>query len=159
MDQKNKEPDFIDFRQAAKIMEDYFEYTLMTQDRLRDYGNGDQISYTQVHLLDMIRINPGINATELATKKRRKKSTISQILALLEDKGYIYRVPSEQDLKTKGVYLTENGKELCRLHEAYDQKSIKRSYVNLLENCTPEEIQTSLKVLAYYTGYLKKRNG
>ena len=149
---------FIDIKTAMQIMEHFYEYTLMAQDRLRDYGNGDQISYTQVHVLAMIRANPGINATELAIKKGRKKSTISQILALLEKKGYLYRVSSEQDLKCKELYLTQRGQELCSLHDAYDEASILRSYQHLLKHCSEQDVQTALRVLSHYTAYLETRS-
>ena len=139
----------------SQIIAEFLDYFSGTEDSLKDYGNGDLISRTQVHVLSTIYEKPGLTATELAAIKRRKKSTISQSLTILEKKGYIYRVTDEKDAKKMRLHVTDEGAKLCNLHDAYDQKSMAERHWKLLQKCSEEEIQNFYKVMTAYNEVMK----
>lgn len=138
------------YMEQAQIIAEFLDIFAGTADSLKDYGNGDLISRTQIHLLSAINAAPGITASELATLKRRKKSTISQSLTILEKKGYLYRVNDTQDAKKLRLYATDEGKKLSNLHDAYDEKSMAERHWKLLHDCTEEEIMHFYKVMIAY---------
>ena len=143
------------YMEQAEIIAEFLDIFAGTADSLRDYGNGDMISRTQIHILSSIHSTPGITASELATLKRRKKSTISQNLTVLENKGYIYRINDTQDAKKLRLYATEEGKKLSNLHDAYDEKSMAERHWKLLRDCSEEEIAHFYKVMATYNKILE----
>lgn len=143
-------------KERTQIISDFLDCFSGTEDSLKDYGNGDLISRTQIHLLSAINSMPGITATELSALKRRKKSTISQSLTILEKKGYLYRINDTQDAKKLKLYVTDEGKKLCNLHDAYDEKSLADRHWKLLQECTEEEIQNFYKVMSAYNRVMKK---
>lgn len=146
-------------KERAQIITDFLDCFSGTEDSLKDYGNGDLISRTQIHLLSSINSMSGITATELSTLKRRKKSTISQSLTILEKKGYLYRINDTQDAKKLRLYVTDEGKKLCSLHDAYDAKSLADRHWKLLQECTEEEIQNFYKVMSVYNKVMKNSTG
>lgn len=145
-----------DYKQQSDLITEFWDHFARTADTLKDYGNGDFISRTQMHLLAIIHSTPGITASELAVMKQRKKSTISQVLNVLEKKGYLYRVADEKDAKKMHLYPTESGKKLCELHEAYDEKIMAERYWKLLQTCTEEEIDHFYKVMIAFNNILKQ---
>ena len=151
----NTKNDFMhDHKKQSDMITAFWDAIAGTADTLKDYGNGDFISRTQVHLLSFIYLNPGITATELATKKQRKKSTISQILSTLENKGYLYRVPDKNDAKKMRLYPTKEGEKLCRLHDSFDARIMAERYTKLLQTCTEEEISHFFKVMSAFNNIL-----
>ena len=53
-----------------------------------------------------------ITAINLEKQFRLKNSTVTGIIQRLEEKKFIYRVPSEKDGRNKLIYITEQGMQL-----------------------------------------------
>lgn len=62
--------------------------------------------YQTPYLLALYR-EPGLTQEELARRMDVNKSTITRQLAMLEEKGYIYRMSDENDRRMLRVYPTE----------------------------------------------------
>lgn len=137
--------------QCGEILSRYHACYIDTEEVLRDYGNGDLLSRSQIHLLALIYDTPGITMSEVARIKNRKKSTISQSLAVLESKSYILRKQDEKDAKKLRLYPTEAGKALAELHKAYDLNAFSEMNRRILETCSSEELTAFYKVMSLYT--------
>ena len=145
-------------QEYSDILTDFIDlYAGSSETVYRDYGNGDMVTMTQVHMLSTIEENPGITATELSQRKRKKKSSISQVISQLTQKGYVERVADPSDSKKLCLYATPAGQELCRLHRAYDVSSMGRTYAKLQTYCTREELDHFYKVLKVYNQIRKER--
>ena len=138
-------------KEYSDILTDFIDLYAGPSDTVyRDYGNGDLVTMTQVHLLGTIEENPGITATGLSLLKRKKKSSISQVLSQLIQKGYVERMADPHDLKKLCLYVTPRGRELCELHSKYDIASMGRTHAMLRASCTEEELDHFYKVLRSY---------
>lgn len=93
--------------------------------------------YALLHLLEQ----PGISFSELSSRMFCDKSNITRIIKGLESEGLVIRRPHETDGRTLRLYLSEEGKSLCKkataAHHHYnrerfsDLEDIKKD--NLLE--------------------------
>lgn len=111
----------------------------------RDYGMG-YMSEVDVHTLGYIETNPGILAKRIAEMTYRSKGTVSLSLAKMEEKGLIEQRVNPDKKSERNLYLTEKGKEVCRVHREYDRRTTINYLLKLLQNCTPEEINGFFKV-------------
>ncbi|MDR1972884.1 MAG: MarR family transcriptional regulator [Treponema sp.] len=121
----------------------------------RDYGTGEIISMVEIHALSAIDDAPGITASELTVEFERTKGAISQTIAKLEKQGYIYRETTKENAKTVHLYTTQKGRALSIAHKKSDKKNIRKSVIELLKFCSPEEIDTFLKVIHLYCRLLE----
>ena len=63
---------------------------------------------------------PGISQEEIARRLNVNKSSVTRQLAILEEKGYIYREPSASDKRQLLVYPTEKAMDIRdRLFQCY----------------------------------------
>lgn len=148
------------FKELSDAMAEFLDLYAYSGDTVyRDYGNGDPVTMTQVHMLGTIEEKHGITATELSRLKRRKKSSISQVLSVLTEKGYIQRIVDERDSKKFCLYVTEKGHELCKLHCQYDIDSMAKTYQKLQLHCSEEELDHFSKVLRAYIQIRKEQLG
>jgi DNA-binding MarR family transcriptional regulator len=126
------------------------DFTMRNYDRANrhhDYGMGITCTTVEAHLLEKIFENPGITTTELAKRINRTKSAVSQIVARLEKKGLIYRIPQKNHIKKLSIYATEHGKELTKAHILYDEKAAGLFFKNLNEIFDDETMNNFFCVL------------
>jgi len=120
----------------------------------RDYGAGEEMTMTAIHILAAVDENPGISGAQLAEKFFCTTSAISQSLTWLEKRGYIIRVVEKGHSKKKMNFSTKLGKKLCNAHRDFDIQSLTKTYNYLLRDCTPDEIVTFYKVLQVYNSIM-----
>lgn len=116
----------------------------------KDYGNGREISMTEVHMLTHIEENPGITITQLAREQSKTKSAVSQTVKKLETGGYIRREKRAGNGKDILLFASEEGVSLSVAHKLYDLTDIASTSEALLRTCTDEEINTFYKVIDCY---------
>lgn len=113
----------------------------------KDYGTGEDYTSAEVHTLKYIAEHEGITVTQLSIDYAKTKSAISQLLKKIESKGLIYR---ENDLgrdTRQFIYLTDKGKELDRVHRAYDEQHFSESIDKVRAKFTEDEMDTAFCVL------------
>lgn len=123
----------------------------------RDYGTEEKFNMLSIHILTAIEENPGITVTELAIEWFRTKGGISQVIKLLEEKGYIFRKKSEINQKIVHLFPTTKGREASLTHKIYDIKSLNITVSRLLENCSEEDIRSFHKVIDCYIDILSRK--
>jgi len=97
-------------------------------DRVLD---GFDTTCTQVELLscleELSREGNPVTQKDIAEFLDRDKNTVSEVMRLLEKKGYITRTVSETDLRAKYICLTDKGydllgksvREMVRMNECF----------------------------------------
>jgi len=104
-----------------------------------DYGTGDLLYPSEMHTLEVIGKNPGINVTGIAKFLGVTKGAVSQTIKKLAGKGLIKRVRDEKDEKAVLLILDKQGRTALdchdRFHERYDAQ-VKTK----LKRMNPEQI-------------------
>jgi DNA-binding MarR family transcriptional regulator len=85
----------------------------------RDYGTGDLLFPSEIHTMDVIGDNPGINITELSEKLGVSKSASSQIVNKLERKKYVRRYKEQDNGKSVLLQLLQKGQLAFIGHKKY----------------------------------------
>ena len=117
-----------------------------------DYGTGERHTSTEVYLLKYIADHPNITLTELAYDWGKTKGAISQLLKKLLAKGLIERSGSLGPDNRQPVRITEKGRELNRIHIAYDTMHFAESMDRVRERFDEHDINTAFTVLEYWLG-------
>lgn len=129
----------------------YYNYILAKH----DYGTGEQVSMMEAHTTTFIEEHPGTTVSEVARFWNKTKGAVSQTVKNLLEKGYIRKENSSKDRKINYLYVTEKGDQLSQSHKLYDTKDIKKTYDQLLETCSEQDIQSFYKVLKQYITCIK----
>ena len=129
-------------------MEKDLEIKLMTKIRLTENmikrsasvhhaghkGNG--------RILTAVRDNNGITQTQLADELDIRPQSLTRALAELEEMGYIERKRDENDRRNISVFITEEGRSLCKkIHEA------RKARAKNIFGCLSAEEQETLSTL------------
>ena len=86
---------------------------------------GYDVAAEQWTLLLYLWEQDGMSQQELADLSGKEKTTATRIIQALEKKKLIYRLPDNQDRRSKLIYLTEKGKAM--------EKGLTRITGNVLE--------------------------
>lgn len=94
--------------------------SLMTEPR--HFGTEDVLYASEIHMLDIIGKNPGINVTEIADKLGITKGAVPKIIRKLMDKNLIYRYQTKGNKKIVLFKLTDKGHIAFHCHIEWHQK-------------------------------------
>ena len=92
----------------------------------------------QGRVLALLKLQPEITQKELSYLLDMRQQSISELLAKLEQKGYITRTPSPEDKRTTVIRLTEEGKV------AAEQTDQNEGGMEKILSCLSEEEQANL---------------
>ena len=99
-----------------------------------DFGIGQLLNPSEIHMVSNICMQGEITVTELARQGGVTKGAVSQIVAKLEKKGLIQREPAPKNQSKLIITATELGKRAhdahLAFHEAHDQDFL--SYLSSL---------------------------
>lgn len=90
-----------------------------------DYGNGEILSNSQIHLIDAIGQTPLATVTELARSVGVTKGACSQLAGKLFKKGYITKMREVGNNKEVRLILTKKGEKIRNLHEEFHRQFMK----------------------------------
>ncbi len=82
----------------------------------KEFGTGIPLYRSEIHTIQAIGFNPGINVTRLAEEMGVTKGAISQTVTKLEKKGLIMRYTAEDNRKEVKLALTGLGETGHRNH-------------------------------------------
>ena len=88
----------------------------------RQYGTGVSLHGSEIHTIQAIGKNPGINVTQLSEKMRVTKGAVSQMVSRLVEKGMVLKQPARDSAKEVALGLTELGRTGYRNHEEFDME-------------------------------------
>lgn len=118
----------------------------MLENRPQDYGTG-VLFPVEIHTIDMIGNNPGINVTELAELMGVTKGAVSQQIKKLEKKGCIRRVKRPGNQKEVILELEEMGWTAYNGHQAFHARYDDDAIADF-GSMTPEQVDFLIDFLA-----------
>ena len=76
-------------------------------------GGTPELTHLQIHLLEeMVHFEDGIAMTQLAGRIRISKQQLTPLVAKLEKRGYVARLPEPKDKRQVKLTLTAKGRSL-----------------------------------------------
>lgn len=111
---------------------------------MRAFGPHTNPHRGQGRVLSILKMQSPVNQKEFSYLLDMRQQSLSELLAKLEQKGYITRTPSEEDRRTTVVTLTEAGKAAAEQTEQQEWDA------SGLFDCLTEEEQRNL------SGYLDR---
>ena len=92
----------------------------------RDYGIGDMLYPSEVHMIMVIGDNENMHVSELARIAGVTKGAVSQMISKLDKKGLIRKVKDSQNKSKILIALTNKGKiayyKHAQVHEEMDKE-------------------------------------
>ena len=99
---------------------------------LHDY-NGVILFQAESQMIKMIGNNPGITASEISKKFHKTSSASSQLIRKLKKKGWVMQSRNDENNRVYNLYLTEEGNEIYKNHQQFENACYNRTYHELDE--------------------------
>lgn len=112
----------------------------------RDFGTGDLLYPSEIHNIEIIGRNPGINITNLAKKLGVTKGAVSQIVNKLERKNLVEKFRDSDNEKEIMLRLQKKGEIAFNGHENFHAKFYSE-IMDEVDDMTPEQIQFFQSIL------------
>lgn len=112
----------------------------------RDFGIGDLLYPSEIHNIEIIGRNPGINVTNLAKKLGVTKGAVSQIVNKLERKKLVAKSRDSNNEKEVMLKLQKKGEIAFDGHEAFHAKFYSE-IMDEVDDISPEQIQFFQRIL------------
>lgn len=126
----------------------------LSEKKPRHYSTEYLLHRSEVHTIDAIGNNTGINVTELARYLGITKGGVSQMIDKLIKKNLVIKTPlSENEVSLK---LTDEGKKVFDGHRNYHE-AIYSEMSNLIEKLPNESLNAFAAVFNALEGFLDKK--
>jgi DNA-binding MarR family transcriptional regulator len=125
-------PNFDSFKIAMLLKEIYSKTMYSIEDNFKENG----LTHQQVIIVKLIAHNQEMTISDLCHEMSLAKGTVSGIATRLEQNGFIEKFKKENDKRNTYLRFTNRGKEFAI---AFRFK-IQRSFDNIFENCTEEDL-------------------
>lgn len=116
---------------------------------------------SEVHCIEYIGKNIDTNVTKLAESFYMTKGAMSKVTKKLIKKGYIESYQKPENKKEIYFKLTEEGKEIYKIHEKLHKEFLERDKV-VFEKVTEKQFEDMIKFVERYNEHLdreiKKQN-
>ncbi len=124
----------------------------------RNFETEDLLCPAEIHTIDVIGRNHGINVTEIALKLGVTKGAVSQMASKLAEKNLVRKTRDIDNDKDVILELTEKGKQAFTGHEKFHMEMI-GNLTGYLENISKEQANLFKdfldKVDHYLTQYIE----
>ncbi len=101
------------------------------------------ITYSQLMVLRVINMQPGINAKEILQIMDTDKATLSGILSRLERNHYIYKEKNKRDGRIQNLYISQGSENLCVEITKIEETCLK----GLIKGISDRELEQFLDIL------------
>jgi len=105
------------------------------------------LTLEQVMVLTMLYLENGLNIGELSERADRDRTTTSRMIAGLENKNLVLRIPDKKDSRGKLVYLTNLGKQKAETLMRFSDEVEKQVSKNLTESEIRETARLVTKII------------
>ncbi len=118
-----------------------FEKYISVSKSQKDFGIGEPLYPTEIHVLSAISENNGSSVTQIAKLFGTTKGAASQITAKLVAKGYLLKEKDPQKKSRLLLTPTEKGLEAHRIHMEFHMNKDK-DFFEYLSGLNEEQFQT-----------------
>lgn len=119
------------------------------EDALKEYKS------SEVHCIEYIGKNVDSNVTKLAESFYMTRSAISKLTKKLIEKGYIESYQKPENKKEIYFKLTEQGKEINKVHEKLHRECQDRDKA-VFEDITDEQFENMINFVEKYNAHLER---
>lgn len=146
----------IDNRNYTNLVESFFRIVnkfSQLDKKPRDFGTGITVFPSEIHTVEIIGKNTGLNITELARLLGITKGAVSQIVQKLVRKGLVERCKDVDNDKEVLLQLTPAGQKAFHGHEKHHAR-IDLLLYRKLDNMSGEQIIFLEDIFQTIEGYL-----
>lgn len=98
--------------QRKDLAEKIYQIGILQQNFVLDKLRAVQLNSLQAHSLNYISKHPATIQRDLARYLGKQQATVTNILKVLEGKGFIYREIPKANERQKNIYLTAEGEKM-----------------------------------------------
>ncbi len=120
-----------------------------------DFGVGEKLYPSEIHTIQAIGNNSGINVTELSKRLGITKGGVSQMISKLKERGFINKVRSMENDKEVLLILTPKGKNAYNGHEKF-HSDMYLDFINYMDDISQEQIDVFIKILEKVDFYVDR---
>ena len=120
------------------------------------FGTDEQLSHSEIHLIEIIGDNEGMSVTEIAQSLGITKGAVSQSLKRLEKKGVSKKEADPANLSRSIVSLTSKGMTAYYSHKHWHE-TMDGGFSNYLSELDPEELEIIIRFLTRVEDFLTRR--
>ena len=131
----------------CELIDEFYRGCELTEEYdalLHDY-NGVILFQAESQMIKMIGNNPGITASEISKKFHKTSSASSQLIRKLKKKGWVMQSRNDENNRVYNLYLTEEGNEIYKNHQQFENACYDRTY-HELDEFTEEELQLYINI-------------
>jgi len=135
-----------DFRHISNLFYRVFTKFNKLEKKPRDFGVKHRLYPSEIHLVQAIGKNPGINVTELAKTLGITKGAIPKNIRKLESKNLVKRCKKDDNKKEVYFFLTTEGKTAYERHEEF-HANMDKNMIELFDSLNRREHSLIIKIL------------
>jgi DNA-binding MarR family transcriptional regulator len=146
----------------AKILNDVIEQTMRLINRynslekeLYNFGIDELLTPAEIHTIDCIGRNSGINVTNLAEKLGVTKGAVSQMVNKLKKKDLVTKLKDSENDRDVILLLSKKGKTAFDGHIKFHM-DMYNDIMRLIENISINEINSFMEIINKVEFYLDK---
>lgn len=102
------------------------------------------LGYAQQHALWILHIHDGLTLDELGNIAFWNKSTTSNLISKLENKGFVEKRPTQDGTRTFNIFITEEGKSILNKSVETDRSN---KFFEMFNDYSEEELVDFLEKL------------
>lgn len=140
----------------TNIMQKIIYKYMQTEKVPKDYGAGMPLTQVEIHTVEDIGNNQGINITELSVIRNKTKGAVSQMIYKLVDKGLVEKSISKNSDSEVSLVLTELGKKAYNGHKEFHDVSNDKIFEKLRE-MDENSYNDLVEVLKYFEEFLDEK--
>jgi len=120
------------------------------------FGTGQDLTHSEIHLIEIVGDNPGLSVTDIATLIGVTKGAISQNLKRLEAKGLSSKSQDPKNLSRTIVALSAKGKTAYWAHKHWHE-TMDGGFSRYLAGIEKRDMQVILDFLTRVENFLIRR--
>lgn len=126
------------------------------ESRPRNFGTEDNLTSSEIHMIEVVGLNEGLSVTELARRLGITKGAVSQTLKRLDEKSLIVKEADSSNSSRITVNLSTKGKVAYFSHMQWHEE-MDGGFRNYFVNLPEEKIKFLEEFLSILEKFLKKR--
>lgn len=137
------------YKQVNEFSKVWHELLVLDQklDLEQNYSEFLQLTTNEINVISLVSGNPDIILKDITKMLDLPKSTLTNIINRLEEKGYLFRTITKKDLRSYGLCLTEKGLQVQKEHLEYESEVFVAVLETLEEGERKELIRLMNKIL------------
>jgi DNA-binding MarR family transcriptional regulator len=132
------------------------ELALKLDQAPRRFGTDQNLSHTEIHLVEMVGNNEGASVTDIASLTGVTKGAISQNMKRLEKKGIILKKIDPDNLSRNMIELTAKGKTAFWAHRDWHE-SMDGGFSEYLNKLPSQDTALIVDFLSRVENFLVRR--